>query len=107
MIDTAIPCGLVLNELLSNSLKHGYPGGNRGRISIRLRKLEQAEIEVRVADDGVGLPPDFDFRKDGRMGSQTVVALVESQLGGSIHFEPGPGFACVFSFPNNLSATRV
>jgi two-component sensor histidine kinase len=60
LIDTAIPCGLILNELISNALKYAFPGGRKGEIRLELRKLEGGEIRLRVSDDGVGLPEGFD-----------------------------------------------
>jgi PAS domain S-box-containing protein len=106
-IDTAIPCGLILNELISNTLKHAFPSDRPGVIRIRLDRTEGGEIRMRVADDGVGPPPGFDFRRDGRMGLQTVFLLAETQLEGRVSFESKPGVVCELQFPDDLYVARV
>ena len=107
LIDTAIPCGLVLSELISNALKYAFPGESKGQIGIRLRRLDSGEIQIKVNDDGVGLPPGFDARRDGNMGFQTVFALVEQQLQGSISFELGQDLSCILNFKDDLYQKRV
>jgi PAS domain S-box-containing protein len=107
LIDTAIPCGLVLSELISNALKYAFPGETKGHIGIFLRRLDNGEIQIRVNDDGVGFPPGFDARRDGNMGFQTVFALVEQQLQGSVSFEIGHDLSCILNFKDDLYQKRV
>jgi PAS domain S-box-containing protein len=76
-IDRAIPCGLILNELLVNSLKHGFPDGREGRIRVELREDPAERIMLTVADDGVGLPAQFDLRSADTVGMQIVHTLAE------------------------------
>lgn len=109
-IDSAMPCGLVLNELVANSLKYGFVGGRSGRIAVSLARRDDGLVAMRVADDGAGFPEGFDPRRDGRMGMQTIFGLVEEQLGGTISFtrgEAGAGTVCNFSFRDDLYLPRV
>ncbi len=107
LIDTAIPCGLLLNELISNALAHAFPAERSGEIRIRLQQSPEGEIRLEVADDGVGLPPGFDPRQDGSMGLRTLLTIAEYQLKASIRFLPGPGVTCQVVFKDNLYHARV
>jgi PAS domain S-box-containing protein len=82
-INTAIPCGLIVNELVSNALKHGFPEGRSGELGIDLRRVEGDGYVLRVKDDGVGFPEELDFRKTETLGMQIVNTLV-SQIDASI-----------------------
>jgi len=97
-INSAIPCGLLLNELVSNSLKHAFPGGNSGEIKISLRATDGDEIELKVSDNGVGIPPELDFRDTESLGLQLVTTLVEDQLEGKIELDrvAGTEFKIIF-----------
>jgi len=107
VLDTAIPCGLALNELIVNSIKHAFPGGRTGTIRVGLFRGEPGILVLSVADDGVGFPAGFDFRNDGRIGLQTVVSLVEGQLHGTISCESGRGTICTATIRDNIYAPRV
>ncbi len=107
LIDTAIPCGLVLNELLTNALKHAFPGGRSGVIRVTLQRMDSGEIYLAVSDDGVGMPPGFAPRQDGQMGMQMIFALAESQLRARVSFCTTPGVACQLVFEDNLYFARV
>jgi len=98
-IEQAIPCGLIVNELLSNSLKHAFPGGRKGNIEIRAHLTENGEIELAVSDNGVGLPDGFDLHNTETLGLELVAGLVESQLEGtvSINMEKGTEFVMHFN----------
>jgi PAS domain S-box-containing protein len=76
-IDRAIPCGLILNELLINSMKHGFADGRSGAIHVELREPETNRIELTVADNGVGLPDGLDVRQAQTVGMQIVCTLAE------------------------------
>jgi PAS domain S-box-containing protein len=82
-IDTSVPCGLIINELLLNSLKHAFSDGRRGMVTVTLVRSGRDDLLLTVRDDGVGLPPEFDIRESKSLGFNLVVALTE-QLGGSI-----------------------
>jgi PAS domain S-box-containing protein len=75
-IDTAIPCGLIINELVSNSFEHAFPKGRRGRINVTFRSVGTEEFELVVADDGIGLPQELDWRQTGSFGLRLVNSLV-------------------------------
>jgi len=97
-IDLAIPCGLLLNEIVTNSLKHAFPENRTGEIRIGLHKLDDNVIEMSVADNGVGVPPDFDFKNNMSMGMQSVYAICENQLHGEVSFESSGGVKCTLRF---------
>ena len=99
-VDTAIPCGLILNELLTNALKYAFPDSRQGEIRIELRGKNDGAFTFVVADDGIGIPEHIDFRNTESLGLQVVCTLVE-QLGGMIDMERGPGtrFSMTFSAP--------
>ena len=107
LIDSAIPCGIVLSELVLNSCRHAFPAGRRGVVGIRLARLEDGRIELAVEDDGVGVVEGFDPRRDGKLGLESVISIVEMQLGGSIEFEADGGFACRFRFRDSLYRARI
>lgn len=86
-INTAIPCGLIINELVSNSLKHGFPGGKKGEIKIAMHPLNENEIELIVSDNGIGLPEEVDFRDTESLGLHLVTILAEDQLHGEIKLD--------------------
>ena len=88
-IDNAIPCGLILNELVSNSLKHAFPEGREGEIRITLRPLE-GKFELVVSDNGVGIPEDLDIRNTKSLGFRLVTSLV-NQLDGEIELSRTEG----------------
>jgi PAS domain S-box-containing protein len=96
-VNSAVPCGLLVNELVSNSLKHAFPADRKGTVEIGLRRREDGIVELRLADDGVGLPESLDFRRTESLGLQIVTLLVD-QLEGTIELERGRGtvFTIVF-----------
>jgi PAS domain S-box-containing protein len=100
LIDTAIPCGLILNELISNIFKYAFPDNRNGEIRLQLRRNESGEVDIRISDNGVGVPPGFDFHRDGHLGMQSIFLLGEGQLKGQVIFETGQGggLACHITF---------
>jgi PAS domain S-box-containing protein len=90
-INTAIPCGLIINELVSNSLKHAFPDSKKGEIKITMRALNKKEIELTVTDNGIGLPKDIDIRKTESLGLHLVTILAEDQLHGKIKLDRTEG----------------
>jgi len=82
LIDTAIPCGMVLCELLSNSVQHAFPKGRSGMIRVALSRTSDELYLLTVAADGIGVGSSFDPRRDGALGIQSVTAIVETQLRG-------------------------
>lgn len=90
-IDLAIPCGLILNELITNALKHAFPD-RAGTVEITAIQLPPNGFRITVADDGVGLPPGFEVTTSESLGFQLVTTLVD-QLGGSFEIRRGLGTA--------------
>jgi two-component sensor histidine kinase len=96
-VDTAIPCGLIVNELVSNSLKYAFPDGKQGQIHLSMRKNGNDHFTLVVSDTGTGLPKDFDYRESPSLGLKLVHTLVD-QLGGTIEVdrEGGTQFRITF-----------
>lgn len=82
MLETAIPYGQVLNELLTNAMKYAFPEGRAGEISINLHHCDNGDIQLRFRDNGIGLPADMDVRKTSSFGFQIITMLVKMQLRG-------------------------
>ena len=82
-LEQAIPCGLITNELVSNSLKYAFPDRAQGIITLRIQHVEGGAVELEVSDDGVGLPPGMDFAKNDSLGVYLVQALTE-QIDGEL-----------------------
>jgi two-component sensor histidine kinase len=96
-LQVAVPLGLALNELLANSLRHGFPDGRRGHIRVRLERAADETLALIVADDGVGLPPDMDIAACRTLGLKLVQALA-SQLDGSFSLEGRDGTVARLAF---------
>jgi PAS domain S-box-containing protein len=88
-IDRSIPCGLIVNELISNSLKYAFPDNRAGEINIRLHADLEGGITLTVADNGVGLPTDLDVSKTHSLGLQLVHLLVKQLRGELEHHNDG------------------
>ena len=86
-IETAVPLGLIVNELLSNAYKHAYPGERGGEVALRLAVLDDGRIEVVVSDHGVGLPPGLRPETVASLGLRLVASLTE-QLEGALECGP-------------------
>jgi two-component sensor histidine kinase len=90
-LDQAVPCGLVLNELMINTLKHAFTAGMGGKLMVRARQDPDHMLELTVADNGMGLPPGFIVGEGMGMGLYLVKSLVENQLHGRFELTSGPG----------------
>ncbi|NBD32644.1 MAG: PAS domain S-box protein, partial [Cyanobacteria bacterium] len=99
-LDTAIPCGLLINELVSNSLKHGFTNQRPGKIYIFLGIIDEAKemIRLKVEDDGVGLPEEFNPGKSSSLGVSLITSLTQ-QLRGTLKFQNNPGASFEITFP--------
>jgi PAS domain S-box-containing protein len=96
-VDVAIPCGLIVNEWLTNSIKHAFEGRGAGRIEVRLRAGQRGRPSLSYADDGVGLPADVALRQKDSLGLRLVELLAE-QMGASIRVHDGPGTRFTLDF---------
>lgn len=97
-MDSAVPMGLILTELLSNALKHAFPPGSKGRIVIRLHSDRIGVLKLTVKDDGIGLPPEVNVKQTKTLGLQ-LVTLLTRQLRGSVEVERGEGTVFIITFP--------
>jgi PAS domain S-box-containing protein len=96
-VSTAIPLALILNELLSNALKHAFPDGREGRVTLALSQAPEGPYEFSVADDGVGFPAGLDFRSTESMGLQ-IVTILAQQIGGVLAMRRDGGTTFVLRF---------
>ncbi len=96
-IDRAVPCGLIMNELVSNSLKHAFPGDGGGKIWIRLRETSDGKVELTVGDNGVGIPETIDFDNTTSLGLDLVRSL-STQLKGEVDIRREEGTEFVVRF---------
>ncbi len=96
-VEAAVPCGLILNELATNSLKHAFRGKDEGAVTVALRKSADGQTCLTVSDDGIGLPADLDWRQSPTLGLQ-LVSMLARQLGGTMEVHKGDGaeFRIVF-----------
>ncbi len=96
-IDSAIPCGLIINELITNVFKHAFPNMDSGRIGLRLWEEPGDEVHMMVCDNGVGFPSDFNAQDTSSLGYQLIYSLV-MQLEGQIAFKNSHGVSVEISF---------
>jgi PAS domain S-box-containing protein len=105
-IASAMPCGLLLNELISNAIKHAFPDNQAGVIRIGLKRRPGDLIEILVADDGIGFPEGLDFRKAESFGLQ-IVNLLAHQLEATIELDRTNGTAFTVTFRELRYSTRT
>lgn len=98
-IETAIPCGLIINELISNALKYAFPEGRTGTIDIEFYP-DASQLVLVIRDDGVGLPSTFNLDTTKTLGMTLVRNLVE-QLEGELSVDSGQGTAFYILFPRD------
>ena len=96
-VNTAITCGLIINELISNALKYAFPEGRAGEIRINFQS-SRGEIIITVSDNGIGLPENVNLQKTESLGLQIVLALT-NQLQGEIEIERSNGTEFRITFP--------
>ncbi len=101
-IDTAIPLGLIVNELLTNSLKYAFPDNRKGNIIISLQEIDTATILLEVSDDGIGQSQDKLVRGTG-FGTQ-LIKLLSQQLNGKINQNSEKGTSVSFEFTLDKAA---
>ena len=100
-LDQATPCGLLVNELISNCLKHGFPDDRTGEVRVSLAQEADDEWCLSVRDNGVGLPGDFESRRNGSLGLQLVTDLAQ-QLHAKLVVGPGPGATFTITFTSEI-----
>ncbi len=100
-INTAIPCGLILNELISNALKYAFQGRDTGEIHLKVSAPDPETIQIKVKDDGVGLPKGFDPKKSETLGFH-LIELLTKQISGTLDVKSkkSKGTTFTITFPN-------
>jgi two-component sensor histidine kinase len=99
-IDTAVPCGLIVNELVSNALKHAFPSESGGNVEVLIRMLDASRMEIAVADDGTGLAAPHTDTENQSLGLRLVDTLT-AQLDGTLRVvsEKGTRFSIIVTLP--------
>jgi PAS domain S-box-containing protein len=97
-INQAIPCGLIVNELVTNAFKHAFPSGRGGTVHVSFRRVDMKSVELKVEDDGIGFPVDHDVRGRTSMGMMLVTSLAE-QIGGTLGIKSRQGACFTLTFP--------
>ncbi len=105
-INAAVPCGLILNELVLNALKHAFPDERKGKVTVELRESEAGTVRLTVRDDGIGFPEGIDIAQADTMGLQ-IVSLLTEQLDGRVEVKRDGGTAFSVSFKVPHYAARV
>jgi PAS domain S-box-containing protein len=105
-LDQSIPCGLIVNELISNALKYAFKGRKRGEINVEVKQGKDDYISITVADNGVGLPEKFDYKNTDSLGLQLVVTLTE-QLSGNIKLFRKKGTKFTIAFKHQPVKSRI
>ncbi len=101
-IEEAIPCGLIVNELVSNSLKHAFSGKSGGKIAVTCRTDAEDMVVLSVSDNGVGIPGELDLNRSETLGLQ-IVFLLTRQLRGTVNVRNDGGASFAIRFPSKLS----
>jgi two-component sensor histidine kinase len=95
-VDTAVPLGMIINELVSNSLKHAFSEMKEGEISVELNVIKN-DFLLKIKDNGIGISPDIDFRNTESLGLQLVTTLVD-QIDGTIELNSIHGTEFIINF---------
>ncbi len=96
-IDIAIPCGMIINELVSNAVKYAFPDNKEGKIDVKIEKIENKEWMLTISDNGVGFAEKFDKDKSETLGLKLVDSLIE-QINGSIEYKTNKGLKVIIIF---------
>lgn len=105
-IDAAIPCGLIVNELITNCIKHAFPGEREGEIGISLSEIQKGVVEISISDNGVGIPSSVDLSTAKTLGLYIVKILAEDQLDGRITVDRSRGTTCRITFNTRDKKTK-
>jgi PAS domain S-box-containing protein len=97
-LDTITPCGMIISELVSNSMKYAFPDSRKGKITIECHSTDDGEVKLRISDNGIGLPEGLDFKNTKSLGFKLICKLAEDQLRGTVEQEGGKGTAFLINF---------
>ncbi len=105
-VEHAVPCGLILNELITNALKYAFPQGGTGIIGVELKMLGEGRVMLRIWDNGVGLPPSVDPHQSETLGL-TIVTTLARQLRGELSVQRGGGTEFTIAFVASSAKTKT
>ncbi len=106
-LENAIPCGLIINELVSNSLKYAFPENREGEIKIALYSINADDLVLEVNDNGIGMPEELDIRNTESIGLHLVTILSEDQLDGRIELNRVNGTLFNIEFKKQIYKARI
>jgi PAS domain S-box-containing protein len=107
VIDSAVPLGLVLGEIVGNSFRHAFPDHRKGTIRIALGRIDERTLLLEASDDGVGLPPGFDPYTTSSFGISTMFSIARLQMRGTVEVRSGPGLSYRITMRDRLYEERV
>jgi PAS domain S-box-containing protein len=96
-VTKAVPCGIIVNELVSNAVKHAFPEGSHGEITVSLRKTTDSYVELLVADNGAGLPEEFSIEKHTSLGLN-LVSILAKQIDANLSIDTSEGTIFTLTF---------
>lgn len=105
-LDTAIPCGLLINELVTNAFKHAFPNGRSGHVKIQLSRCPSQRFHLSIQDDGIGFPKEMDWQNSASLGLK-LVQILAKQLKAEIQFDHSQGTEVAFTFVELQYRPRV
>ncbi len=105
-IDNLVPCGLLMNEILTNSFKHAFNGHDSPEITITMTKLEDGNISLSISDNGMGLPDGYDISKPTGLGHKLIKPLIH-QIDGTMEVTVDNGTEFRFIFPEKLALSKA
>lgn len=101
-ISDAIPCGLIINELITNAFKHAFPEGKKGQITISFKEsTDKRDYSIIISDNGVGIDPDIDLNNPQSLGLK-IIKLLTDQLDGTLNFHHNNGTVVTIQFPQKV-----
>jgi len=106
-INTAVPCGLIINELVSNAIKHAFPNNTEGEINVSFHKLNNKEYKLIVSDNGIGIPHGLDHENTESLGLMLINTLSENQLNGKMEFSRDEGTEFKLTFKEIKYRERI
>jgi two-component sensor histidine kinase len=106
-VSQAVPCGIIIHEVVSNALKYAFPHERRGTIHVELQQDSDNQCHLLFWDDGVGLPPDFETRARSSLGT-TLIKRLADQLQGTLEYHSSPqGVRYHLTFPQPIPTTQT
>ena len=102
-VDQAIPCGLILNELVTNALRYAYPDGKAGEVEVALKETPSGLVTLTVSDQGIGLPEAVDWNNSHSLGLPIVDVLTQ-QLSGTLTVGSPPGVSFTIQFQKDAKS---